>query len=131
MHDNLFTPYFLIVCMSLLLDSFSYVFYHIIFYISTFYMCPSNPDIIVILHLYECNIIFIAQWKMRLHHAISFSYCNKEDIVQSKMWYLLYYIPLVLSLTLFVKTDITNIRFRKIWKIAKRLKNLEDLENFR
>ncbi len=43
--------------------------------------------------------------------AISFSECNKNYIVQSKMWYLLYYIPTVLFLILFIKTYITNIKF--------------------
>ncbi len=65
-------------------------------------------DIIVILYFVVCNIILM---------QYIFPECNKNDIVQNKMWYLLYYIPLVVSLILFIKTDITNIRFRKCWKI--------------
>ncbi len=59
-----------------------------------------------------------------------FSECNKNDIVQWQMWYLLYYIPLVLYLTLLVKTDIYNIRFRQFRKILKFWRFLKNYKKF-
>ncbi len=53
---------------------------------------PIKGNIIVTLHFVECNINFIAQWKI-IFVQYHFVECNKNDLVQSKMWYLFYCIP--------------------------------------
>ncbi len=84
-----------------------------------------------ILFLLHSEKWYCMRWSRVQYH---FSECNKNDTVQRKMWYLLCYIPFVLSLMAVCQNRLSPIsdfeNFKKLWFLFKSWNILKISKNY-